>query len=375
MLLKRANCTEGMIGRERNGLLKILALTRYGLLGASSRMRTYQYLPGLLKEGIDVQVLPLLRDAYLHRLYSHEDTNWRWVVSDYLSRASHLLRARKYDLLWIEKELFPNLPGVAEKALQACGIPYVADYDDAIYHNYDLSRNWAKRVLKQKIGKIMKNAALVICGNEYLAEHAHSAGASHVEIIPTVVDLSRYSLKEAAPSECKIVGWIGMPATVRYLEHVAPALKALSKERPLQLRVIGTQFSCFGVNTDCRPWTKQSEVGDIQDFDIGIMPLADSPWEHGKCAYKLIQYMACGKPVIASPVGMNRRIVQPGVNGYLASDTEEWIASLRSLLADADLRRRMGTEGRAVVEQKYSLQVTTPRLAQLFRQLSHRKSV
>ena len=355
--------------------MKVLALTRYGPLGASSRMRTYQYLPGLRAEGIDVRVLPLLRDAYLHRLYSNEDTNWRWVASDYLSRVSHLLRARRYDLLWIEKELFPNFPGMAERALQACGIPYVVDYDDAIYHNYDLSRNWMKHILKQKIGKIMKNAAVVICGNEYLAEHARSAGARHVEIIPTVVDLDRYNLGQMAPREYRVVGWIGMPATVRYLEHVAPALKVISKERSIQLRVIGAQFSSCGINTDCRPWTKEAEVGDIQDFDIGIMPLADSPWERGKCGYKLVQYMACGKPVIASPVGMNRQIVQQEVNGYLASNTEEWIASLRSLLADADLRRRMGIQGRAVVEQKYSLQVTTPRLAQLFHQLSHRKSV
>lgn len=354
--------------------MKVLALTRYGPMGASSRMRTYQYLPGLQKEGIEVQVLPLLRDAYLQRLYSHEDTKWGSVASDYVLRASQLLRAHRYDLLWIEKELFPNFPGLAETILRTFGIRYVVDYDDAIYHNYDLSRVGTKRLLKRKIDKIMKNAALVICGNEYLAERARSAGARHVEIIPTVVDLDRYSLKQVPDRDYSVIGWIGMPATVRYLNLVAPALRVISEERSLQVRVIGADFSSPGVTTHCRPWTKESEVAEIQDFDIGIMPLADSPWERGKCGYKLIQYMACGKPVVASPVGMNREIVRQGINGYLASYPNDWIAALRSLLADADLRQRMGLEGRADVEQKYNLQVTTPRLAQLFHRLSHRKS-
>ncbi|MES2221516.1 MAG: hypothetical protein V4587_11185 [Acidobacteriota bacterium] len=134
--------------------MKILALTRYGPMGASSRTRTYNYLPGLRAYGIEVHVQPLLRDAYLQRLYSQNDTNWRWVASDYILRASHLLAARRYDLLWIEKELFPSCPGVAELILRMCGKRYVVDYDDAIYHNYDLSHGTMKRLLKRKIDKI-----------------------------------------------------------------------------------------------------------------------------------------------------------------------------------------------------------------------------
>ncbi|MES2221515.1 MAG: glycosyltransferase family 4 protein [Acidobacteriota bacterium] len=196
-----------------------------------------------------------------------------------------------------------------------------------------------------------------------------------MEVIPTVVDLDRYSVRPAPPRNYKMVGWIGAPATVRYLELVAEAMKVISQEIAVQLRVIGANFSVAGVQTEIRRWTQESEVAEIQDIDVGIMPLTDSPWERGKCGYKLVQYMACGKPVIASPVGINKEMVRPAINGFLAKDTGEWIAALRILLADADLRRSMGAEGRTVVEQKYNLQVTTPRLAQLFHQVLTRESV
>ena len=353
--------------------MKILALTRYGRLGASSRMRIYQYVPQLQALGIDVQVSPLLRDAYLKRLYSQHAPRWFEVFGDSLIRAAYLLRSKKFDLLWIEKELFPSLPAWFEQALNALGIRYIVDYDDAIFHNYDLSRHPIERLLARKIDKVMRSASLVVCGNAYLAERARSAGARHVEIIPTVIDLERYGVNHPVARKKIVVGWIGLPSTVKYLELAAPALKALSAECPVQLRVIGADFASPGLNVDCRPWSEESEVGEIQDFDIGIMPLIDSPWERGKCGYKLIQYMACGKPVIASPVGANQEIVEHGVNGYLAKDSDGWLAALLALCMDASLRQRMGAQGRAAVEQKYCLQVTAPRLAKLFHEVAARE--
>ena len=346
--------------------MKVLALPRYGRMGASSRMRIYQYMPKLLTMGIDVEVSPLLSDNYLERLYAKKSTNWFEVFRDYLMRVIGLFRARKFDLLWIEKELFPNLPAWFEQILSALDIPYVVDYDDAIFHNYDLNSHPLRKPLIDKIDKVMRNAALVICGNTYLAERAHSAGASFVETIPTVIDLERYVVLPPAPSERIVVGWVGSPSTVKYLDLVAPALKALAAEFPLQLRVIGAQFAWPGLDVDCRPWAEDSEVIAIQDFDIGIMPLLDTPWERGKCGYKLIQYMACGKPVVASPVGVNKDIVQHGGNGFLASNELEWIEFLSVLLQNCVLRNQMGLIGRVQVEEKYCIQRTAPYITQLF---------
>jgi glycosyltransferase involved in cell wall biosynthesis len=116
---------------------------------------------------------------------------------------------------------------------------------------------------------------------------------------------------------------------------------------------------------EVKPWSEVSEVTDLQRFDAGIMPLPDDPWKRGKCGYKLIQYMACGIPVVASPVGVNKEIVDHGVNGFLAETTTEWIEALRILRDNPDLRRRMGAAGRRKVEQRYCLQVTAPRLHKL----------
>jgi glycosyltransferase involved in cell wall biosynthesis len=114
-----------------------------------------------------------------------------------------------------------------------------------------------------------------------------------------------------------------------------------------------------------RDWDEATETAEIGNFDVGIMPLPDNPWERGKCGFKLIQYMACGKPVVASPVGVNREIVVEGVNGFLASTQKEWVDALLRLKENPALRRTMGERGRRMVEERYCLQVTAPRLQRI----------
>ena len=348
--------------------MKVLALTRYGRLGASSRLRIYLYAPILQALGIDLQVSPLLRDGYLKRLYAGQATNWPEVFGYYLMRTVGLLRARKYDLLWIEKELFPNLPAWFEQALSALDVRYVIDIDDAIFHNYDRSTNRYKKLLARKINKVMTGSALVLCGNDYLAEQARIAGARRVEMIPTVIDLERYQVLHPPMRERIVVGWCGSPSTAQYLDIVAPVLKVLSEEFSLQLRVIGAKFACPGVDVDCRPWSEESEVREIQDFDIGIMPLKDAPWERGKCGYKLIQYMACGKPVVATSIEANDKIVLQDITGYLVSTMDDWMDKLRALILDTQKRRTAGMQGRDLVEKRYCIQVTAPRIARLLQE-------
>lgn len=355
---------------QRDNMLKVLALTRYSRLGASSRLRTYQYVSICASLGIEIHVSPLLQDDYLKRLYAKQPKSWLGILRDYLKRAVLLLQAHKFDLIWIEKELFPDLPAWFEQALHALDIRYIVDYDDAIFHNYDLSQHPARRFLADKIDKVMRNSALVVCGNAYLAERAHFSGAHRVEIIPTVIDLERYRAISPVAKKYTVVGWIGSPSTVKYLEIVAPALKALAEIFPLQLRVIGASFTWPGLSVECRTWSEEKEVSEIQNFDIGIMPLADSPWEQGKCGYKLIQYMACGLPVVASPVGVNQEIVQHGVNGYLASSVNEWVNALHDMCSDPINRLVMGMKGRSEVNKTYCIQVTAPRLAQLFHEIA-----
>lgn len=325
-----------------------------------------QYLPFLGESGVEVTVCPLLRDDYIRRLYAGQPTLWLSVAADYFRQAVRLFQARSFDCLWIEKEIFPNLPGWAEQMLRGMRIPYVVDYDDATFHNYDLSASPLKHLLARKIDRVMAGADLVVCGNEYLADRAREAGAARIEVVPTVIDLQRYTVVDRTPRERIIIGWIGAPSTVKYLDLVAPVLADLSIEFPLQLHVVGAPFSWPGLDVIGIPWFEDTEVASIQQFDIGIMPLRDTPWEQGKCGYKLIQYMACALPVVGSAVGVNKEIIQPGANGYCASTLADWELALRDLIRDAELRYKMGATGRATVEQKYCLQVTAPKVAELF---------
>jgi glycosyltransferase involved in cell wall biosynthesis len=347
--------------------MKVLALTRYDRLGASSRVRTLQYLPALAAAGIEVEVQPLLSERYLRRLYAAAGRPWRQVVAGYAARLAALAGAGRHRLLWIEKELFPGLPAWAESALSGAGWPLVADYDDAVHLHYTQRQGLAGRLLGDKIGAVMRAAAVVVCGNEFLADHARAAGARDVRVLPSVVDLDRYRVAAPPAGGRFVVGWIGSPSTVAYLDRVLPALRELGAERPLQLRVVGARYAAAGVDVDCRPWSEDTEVAEIQGFDVGIMPLHDSPWERGKCGFKLIQCMACGKPVVASPVGVNSRIVTPGVNGFLAAGDDEWAEALRRLAADAKDRQALGSAARETVERGYSLQVAAPRLVAMLR--------
>lgn len=353
--------------------MKVLCLPRYSRLGASSRLRIYQYIPHLREVGLDITSVPLLTDEYIKALYAGDQVNLIALLKSYLSRISKLLRRHRFDVLWIEKEAFPWLPSWFEGMLLAGRIPYLIDYDDAIFHRYDMHPSLVVRIcLRNKIDKVMRRASLVTCGNEYLAERARRAGAKRVEILPTVVDLNRYPLprqsEEVVGDHVPVIGWIGSPATSHYLELIRLPLKEVCKGGKARIRLIGARDPKWtDMPYEVVSWSESREVMLLHGLDIGIMPLPDMPWERGKCGYKLIQYMACGNPVVASPVGINRQIVVDGINGFLAKSPEQWVQALVRLRDDAMLRRRMGLAGREHVEQRFSLQVTAPRVADLLR--------
>ena len=349
--------------------MNILLLSRYGRLGQSSRIRSYQYIPYLRAHGVDLTVAPLLGDDYLRRLHAGERWDFRGILRAYLDRFGYLFKSRRFDLLWIEYEILPWLPGWAEAILAQMGTPYVVDYDDAIFHRYDMHPKWMIRaLLKKKIDEIMRRAALVLVGNDYLADRAHEAGASRVTVLPTVVDLDRYSIVPRGRNTVFTIGWIGSPTTAEYLYLIVPALKEVCKDGSMQLVLVGSgHIELDGTPIEFRSWSEATEVRDIQSFDVGIMPLPHTHWARGKCGYKLIQYMACALPVVASPVGVNTYMVENGRNGFLAAGTDDWVRALETLHGGYNLRERMGKAGRSLVEKHYCLEVTAPRLLSLLR--------
>lgn len=352
--------------------MKILLLTRYDRLGASSRLRALQYLPYFQSLGWQVDPVPFFSQAYLRNLYAAQST-WKQVLIAYLRRFKALTRAGDYDLVWIEKEVLPFFPAVAERLLKGLRIPYMVDYDDALFHQYDLHRLWPVRaVLGRKIDAVMRHASVVVAGNQYLADRARNAGARSVEIVPTVIDLDRYATpvpRSETADRPLVVGWIGTPKTSRYLHPLKSVFASLQSRFNVRFVAVGaSRKSLGGLPVEPWPWTEATEVESIKKFDIGIMPLDDSPWERGKCGYKLIQYMACGLPVVASPVGVNCEIVEPAVNGWLVDDLAEWENKLVAVIENSEMRQGMGRQGRARVEEWYSLQAQAERVKDFLRE-------
>lgn len=354
--------------------MKVLLLAKYDQAGASSRYRTLQYLGYLNKKGIEVTPQSLLDSEYITHIFAKKKPSLFYYLKRYFTRFTTLLfHKHKYDLCWIEGELFPYLPFFIEKFF----LPkhFVVEYDDAIFHNYDMHRRSLVRwLLGKKIPQIMSASQHVIVGNDYVKNYALVAGASKVTVLPTVVDAEVY---QPAPQQNKkkekiVIGWLGSPTTIKYLNTIEPVFQAIAEKAPIKLCIIGGEYKLENIDTLCHhwpdKWSEAEEIALLNQIDIGIMPLVDSAWEKGKCGFKLIKYMACAKPVIASPVSSNCEIVVHGVNGYLAESAKEWEEALLKLIADAAECSAFGQKGRERMVEKYSLQTTAPILHAVLRE-------
>lgn len=353
--------------------MRVLAFMKYGELAASTRQRLLQYRPDLDAAGIEVEYLPLLNNDHIRRLADGRPASAGSALMAYLRRGLQLLFRRDYDLIWVHCELFPYLAGFFERLAFLSGKPVVYDYDDAIFHMYDANRRpFVRRMLGRKLEPLLRGAAACCCGNAYLKAYADRF-CDNAIILPTVVDTASYW--PALPREGKaplVIGWIGSPSTWAYVRPLLPLLRELADHHKVRIRAVGagTQAEADAFpGLDLIEWSEESEIREVQAMDIGIMPLPDEPWARGKCGYKLIQYMACGLPVIASPVGVNSEIIQPDIHGYLADSPAQWRDALIALIEDRSMRQRMGLAGREKVEEHYSLKSQAPRLVTLLKSL------
>ncbi len=347
--------------------MKVLYFTKYSRKGASSRLRSFQYIPYLQEHGVKVSVSPLFNDLYLEKRYRSESV-LLLSLRLYLQRFLALFRIFGYDCIIIEKELFPYFPAWAEFLLKSFKIEYIVDYDDAIFHNYDLNPNRLIRFLfKNKINRVMKWSCCVIVGNEYLRNKAQLAKAKKIEFIPTVINLEKYKKKEyITTNEPITIGWIGSKSTFKYLKNIQIILDQLVEKHNVQIHIVGVSESLnLHKNEQHINWSEETEVSSILNFDIGVMPLTDTPWEKGKCGYKLIQYMGCGIPVVASPVGMNNDIVEDGISGFLAKNDSDWYNYLEKYILNPELRAEHGKNGRKIVEKKYCTRITESEVLQI----------
>lgn len=352
--------------------ISVLFLTRYDRQGPSTRYRFLQYFDALREYGIRAEYSPLFDNSYIGNLYANGRARRLDFFRAFTRRLAALPKANRFDLVVVEKELVPYLPPVLEKWLSTAKVPWVVDFDDAIFHTYDQhSRGSIRWVLGAKIPTVMRGARAVIAGNRYIAEYARSVGARRVEVIPTVIDLSKYPTRRRASGAGFTIGWIGSPTSTSQLEAIAPALAEVCADGRGRVVLVGaSEVELPGVPVEFVEWSEATEVDSICGFDVGIMPLEDGPWERGKCGFKLIQYMASWLPVVASPVGVNRELVKEGVNGFTAVSHSEWVHSLTTLRDQPKQAMEMGEAGRRDVEQRYHIGATVPHLAAVLRAAS-----
>lgn len=362
--------------------MKLLFVTQYGFLAASSRTRVFQYLPYLHLHRIQTCVITVMPDRGIAGSQILVTRNlWRKIIYYFWATCRTLicgirvwLKAGGYDILFIQKVIFP----APVRWLLSWRRPLVAyDFDDAIFTTEVQQHNWlaAWKQRRNTLGlpAMLKLADLALVENHYTAEFA-ARYCPAVSIITGPIDTERYSAPREGLGRANrvVLGWIGSATTLAYLDLIRAPLARLGRRFPnLIFRVIGADaVDMEGIQVETRIWSLDREVEDLKSFDIGLMPMPDDSWTRGKGGYKLLQYMAMGLPVVASPVGVNRQIVNDGKDGFWAHSPEEWEDCLAQLIQDPQLRLEMGRRGRARVEAEYALDISSQRLLDRLRKLA-----
>ncbi|MDB5256735.1 MAG: glycosyl transferase group 1 [Chitinophagaceae bacterium] len=344
----------------------------------SQRFRFEQYFNFLATNNYTCDFSYLIDEKSDKIFYSKGNYFGKFIifVKSFFKRLRDVYKASSYDIIFIQREAFMTGSVFFEKQFSKSKAKVVFDFDDSIWKQQETEATankallWLKR--PSKTGDIIGLSDLIIAGNEYLATYARKYN-SHVAIIPTTIDTEEYKPRNDKKSDTRIcIGWSGSITTIEHFCFAIPALEKLKEkyQDKIYFKVLGDdnykndQLGIQGIG-----WSKKDEISELQSFDIGIMPLPDDEWTKGKCGLKGLLYMALGIPTIMSPVGVNKDIIKDGENGYLASDVEEWVTKISSLIDSETLRQQMGEKGRQVVEDKYSVHANRSLYLRLFNEL------
>ena len=358
-----------------NKPVRILFLVPYPLRRApSQRFRIELYLGFLQANGISYRIEPFLDKKTWEVLYKNGSTLQKMfgVLKGFLKRLLHVFFVvPQYDYIFIHREAAPIGPPICEFLIgRVFRKKIIYDFDDAIWIPNVGAENrfahWVKAFWKVKY--ICRWSYKVAGGNEFLCKYAQNYN-NKVLLLPTSVDVEgQHNQLKNQETEKITIGWTGSHSTMKYLDEVVPVLKNLTEEFKIEVLIISNkppEFEFRGLKYIS--WREQSEIGDLLKLNIGIMPLEDDSWSEGKCGFKLIQYLSLGIPAVASPVGVNAKIIDQGVNGFLCSTPQEWKQSLRQLITNSNLRKELGRKGREKIVNNYSVQANSEIFLALFR--------
>ncbi len=351
---------------------KILFLTLHRKdRSPGQRFRHEQYLAYLEENGYEIVYSNMLNASQDKIFYGNGNALRKMLIglSSIWTRLKDVFRANEFDYIFIYRDAF-FFGTFFEWMFKKTKAKLIFDFDDSIWLQDENPNQSLFQKLKNptKTGKIISYCDLTLAGNEYLAEYA-SYHTKNIQIIPTTIDLQEYKRIEMKKDDRVCIGWSGSFSTIKHFESALQPLNKIKEKygNKVYFKVIGdANYKNDNLHIQGLGWKSETEVVDLCEMDIGIMPLPDDDWSKGKCGLKGLQYMALEIPTIMSPVGVNSDIINDGENGFLASDTDEWIEKLSMLIDDADLRKRVGKAGKKTVKKNYSVEANKEKWLKAF---------
>ncbi|MCL4479025.1 MAG: glycosyltransferase family 4 protein [Deltaproteobacteria bacterium] len=360
--------------------MRILILSPHPIESPGPRFRIYQYLSYFKEAGIEYKVGAFLNSAEYMHIYNDPATSLfeksNAMVKGLLRQIHNISDIKSYDEVIVYREAILFGRPWIERYISMRKIPIIFDFDDAIWMPVKSTTGispFLKRLIKseRKFDEIIGLSTHIIAGNNYLVSHAKLYN-DHISVIPTIVDTDYYKSTDIKQDKSNVViGWIGSGSTAMYLKLLDNIWKRLPEN--CSLKIIGGGYNPDGIKTENVKWSLDTELTEMSEFDIGIMPLPDNEWTRGKCGLKVLQYMAMEMPCAASPVGVNTGIIQDGINGFLAKDEKEWVEKLSLLIENPELRQRLGMAGRKTVEERYSVKDWAPVYLKIIKEVINKK--
>lgn len=355
-------------------------------LSPASRFRVYQYISHLEALGFRCVVRPSRPPKYFAGDLDFRQLLMRHFLLGHLSWALKLqrmvwhrwwdvIRAWRYDAVFLQRDLLPIRVGTLESVLRRINPRVIFDFDDAIFARPRRAATAAgeqeDRRLRAKVERITAGARAVVVSNDYLAAFARRLNSA-VHVIPTPVDTDLLRPREVPRGQGPVVvGWVGTSSNLLYLRDLEPLLRRLGERLQFRVKIVcnpaqAAEYPSLPPHMlEICPWSLDREADHLSEIDIGIMPLRDDAWSRGKSAFKLLQFMAAGIPVVGSAVGLNVEVIRDGITGFVVHTSDEWERAIGRLIEDAALRRTLGRRGREVVVRDYSLSTHIPRLAEI----------
>ncbi|WP_264566690.1 glycosyltransferase [Flavobacterium sp. N3904] len=359
-------------------LNRIYIYPRYSSKGPSSRYRIYNYLEYYKEEGYSISVHPLFGDWYLDSIWEHRP-KWKIfhkIFFAYFKRLILILSMPSNSIAYIGAELFPYLPYGFENIFKLKKVKYIIEFDDAIFHYYDMNASkHIRKFLGNKTAKAIVNASYVITGAEYLTNFAMQYNQSVLEI-PTAINAEKYISSEPISGEEFVVGWIGSFSQSIHIINLLPVFKRLSENYRFKLRLVGfdkyLEKYLKGIPYEIIVWTDEGEIAEMSKFSVGIMPLDDSPFSNGKCAFKLIQYMGVGIPTISTPLRSNINVNRDSANIF-ASTQEEWYIAFEKVIQNKEHYIKVGQKNKEIAMEFYTIQANYAKYLSVFKSLFSRQ--